>query len=389
MENSEHQASALFSDATTEQLLSSSGQQLIAEAMSRLGIQIKYNDPLPRLTRGYLVCQDDQLVFEMVGLSYGEELGEIPKLVFRPTAQLDGDSLPNAEHSLLPIEVRRRKTGIPNDGFDIARYFERLKTKSLGRAFLYIPVCETTIKICKSLNRVLPTFDGIVVNAESQLAAVGRAGNQWLAPKGSISVSFDFNIPMKSELGRNIVFLQHILAVSIVDAVITLTKTPDFPLRIKWPNDIYYKRSHKMGGILVEASSDGNFMRCIISAGLNVANSNPTICINDMLPTDSGKQLTVEETLAEIMNKFELYVNLFVNRGKKEFIEVYQTFWLHSSEEVTIVHEENGLRDKVVIRGLDPNGYLEVRSKNTGKLFSVFDNGNTFDMLKGLIRPKS
>jgi biotin-(acetyl-CoA carboxylase) ligase len=82
------------------------------------------------------------------------------------------------------------------------------------------------------------------------------------------------------------------------------------------------------------------------------------------------------------------YVNVFVNQGKSEFLEVYERLWLHSREEVMIIHEENGLKDKVVIRGLDPNGYLEVRSKTTGKLFSVFDDGNTFDMLKGLIRPK-
>lgn len=108
MENSEHQASALFSDATTDQLLSAAGQQLIAEAISRLGIKIKHNDPLPRLTRGYLVCQNDQLVFDMDGLSYGDEIGESPKFVFRPTAQLDDTSLPNADPTLLPIEVRRR-----------------------------------------------------------------------------------------------------------------------------------------------------------------------------------------------------------------------------------------------------------------------------------------
>lgn len=266
------------------------------------------------------------------------------------------------------------------------------------------------------MNQVLPNFDGIVVNADLQRAAVGRNGNQWLSPKGSISFSFDFNVPLNSELGKNIVFIQHITAVSIVDAVLSLLKLPDFPLRIKWPNDIYFGRSYKMGGILVNASSDNVFMRCVIGesrkkiirynsclgAGLNVANSNPTVCLNDMLPADHP-QLTVEETLAEIMNKFECkslkcqkfikflildHVNVFVNQGKKSFLETYEKYWLHSREEVTVINEENGLKDKVVIRGLDPSGYLEVRSKTTGKLFTVMDDGNTFDMLKGLIRPK-
>jgi hypothetical protein len=42
-----------------------------------------------------------------------------------------------------------------------------------------------------------------------------------------------------------------------------------------------------------------------LGAGLNVANSNPTVCINDMLPADFERQLTTEQTLAEILNKFE------------------------------------------------------------------------------------
>ena len=33
--------------------------------------------------------------------------------------------------------------------------------------------------------------------------------------------------------------------------------------------------------------------------------------------------------------------------------------------------------------------FLEVRSRRSGSVFSVQDDGNTFDMLKGLIHPKS
>ena len=59
-----------------------------------------------------------------------------------------------------------------------------------------------------------------------------------------------------------------------------------------------------------------------------------------------------------------------------------------SREEVTIVSKDTGMKEKVVIRGLDSYGYLEVRSKQSGRVFSVHDDGNTFDMMKGLIRPK-
>ncbi|KAI6205134.1 hypothetical protein M3Y94_00758200 [Aphelenchoides besseyi] len=389
MENSEHKASALFSDLTTEQLLSTAGRPLIAEAISRLGIRLGDGTQLPPLTRAYLICDNDRLIWNMEGLSYGDEIGNSPRLFFRSTEQMATQELelPEPTSELLPVEVRRRKSGFPGD-FDSEIYFDKLRTKSLGRALFYAQTCDSTIRICKSLNQAFPSFDGIVVTADTQIGGIGRGGNQWLSPKGCAMFSFDFNIPVDSELGSNIVFLQHILAVSIVDAILSLVDISDFPLKIKWPNDIYYGRSYKMGGIIVSASCQNGFMRCIISAGINIANSHPTVCVNDMLPADSDQMLCVEETLAEIMNKFEFYVNMFVNRGKQNFIATYVQHWLHTREEVTVIDEESGSKDRVIIRGLDPNGYLEVRSKSTGRVFSVHDDGNTFDMMKGLIRPK-
>jgi biotin-(acetyl-CoA carboxylase) ligase len=38
----------------------------------------------------------------------------------------------------------------------------------------------------------------------------------------------------------------------------------EFPLKIKWPNDIYFNRVCKIGGILVNASIKNNQLQCII-----------------------------------------------------------------------------------------------------------------------------
>lgn len=62
---------------------------------------------------------------------------------------------------------------------------------------------------------------------------------------------------------------------------------------------------------------------------------------------------------------------------------------MHTREEVFILHKEENFKEKVIIRGLDENGFLEVRSKQTGQIFSVHDDGNTFDMFKGLIHAKN
>lgn len=70
------------------------------------------------------------------------------------------------------------------------------------------------------------------------------------------------------------------------------------------------------------------------------------------------------------------------------FLNHYYNLWMHTREEVSIMDKEDNTKEKVIIRGLDENGFLEVRSKQNGQIFSVHDDGNTFDMLKGLIHAK-
>lgn len=46
-----------------------------------------------------------------------------------------------------------------------------------------------------------------------------------------------------------------------------------------------------------------------------------------------------------------------------------------------------GANKPVVICGIDEHGYLRVREQ-TGREFSVQPDGNSFDMMEGLITPK-
>ncbi|KAI1720182.1 biotin/lipoate a/B protein ligase family domain-containing protein [Ditylenchus destructor] len=392
MQNAERRASALFSDATTDQLLT--GNKLISEAMLSLGVHITVNSvtstSMPQLSRGYLVCQKDSLLFDIKGLSYDEPLGSRPQLFFYRPTTLSEEQIGTPDSRYLPIEICRRKITLPvlKDEFNYQKYFEQLRTKSLGRVLLYVPTCESTLDISKSLSHAFPDSDGILVMAGNQTKGRGRGGNEWISPKGCALFTFNFNVPVGSCLGKSIGFVQHILAVSVVDAIISLLKDQEFPLHIKWPNDVYYERKHKLGGVMVNATIRNNQYECIVASGLNVSNSRPTVCLNDFLPADCYKKLCGEEVIAETMNKFEYYVNMFVNKGKDELLRHYYAQWLHTHEEVSIVQQGGDSKEKVIIRGLDAHGFLEVRSKQTGQIYSVHDDGNTFDMMKGLIRPK-
>lgn len=65
MENSEQKASALFSDATTEELLTESGATLIRDAITRLGIELA---PIPNhmdYSIGYMIAAQDKLLWNL------------------------------------------------------------------------------------------------------------------------------------------------------------------------------------------------------------------------------------------------------------------------------------------------------------------------------------
>ncbi|KAK5975352.1 Biotin--protein ligase [Trichostrongylus colubriformis] len=383
MENSAHQASAVFSDATSEQLLAP-GSRILGDSLRRVGVNIDECTP-PSLTTGVMMGIEDVLIDNLMGVRYGEEVGLTPKLFLRKTEKVLEQGLPDAKETLLPIEVLSRSTDRADVGFDFPVYFSRLRTRNLGRIIVYVPIATTTMDISASFCDAIPTCDGAVIVAGRQTQGKGRGGNEFVSPVGAAMFTVSTYIPQSSSLAKTPSFVQHIFAVALVDAVRRLSGLDDFPLRIKWPNDFYFNRSHKVGGLLAAARFRDDGLLISIGAGINVSNSQPTICLNDMVPEGSSMRFSIEEVIAETLNRFEYWMNMHEMKGQKEVLKLYYEFWLHSREEVTIEH----LAEKGIIRGLDQCGYLQVRSKsNPSQIFSVGDNGNTFDMMKGLIRHK-
>ena len=47
----------------------------------------------------------------------------------------------------------------------------------------------------------------------------GRGGNIWLSPEGCAMFSLQLHIPLKSELGRLLPFLQHTVSVALVNSI--------------------------------------------------------------------------------------------------------------------------------------------------------------------------
>ncbi|KAM4546012.1 biotin--protein ligase isoform 2-T2 [Odontesthes bonariensis] len=271
--------------------------------------------------------------------------------------------------------------------FSIETYCNNLKTQHLGHTLLYSEVVTSTMDLLEGLTLHLPADVGLIAVAARQCQGRGRGGNAWLSPRGCAMFTLRVQVELSSRLGQRIPFLQHLAALAVVEAVCTLPGYQDIDLRVKWPNDIYYSDLMKLGGVLVTSTLLGSTFHLHIGCGFNVTNSNPTVCINDLIlqhnrqHNGSLEPLSCSQLIARTLNCLEGLISSFQHGGPDAVRPTYYKRWLHSGTQVRLWSEE-GPDAKVV--GLDDNGFLQVQSEEQG-IVSVEPDGNSFDMLKNLV----
>jgi len=89
-----------------------------------------------------------------------------------------------------------------------------------------------------------------------------------------------------------------------------------------------------------------------------------------------------EDLLAKIMSNIDSYYNKFSREGLNPFLDEYYQYWLHSNSVVKV----EGL--DALITGIDEFGCLKVLlldDKYNNEMRTLLPDGNSFDMLKGLI----
>ncbi|XP_069021114.1 biotin--protein ligase [Embiotoca jacksoni] len=274
--------------------------------------------------------------------------------------------------------------------FSMETYSQNLQTSLLGRTLLYAEVVSSTMDLLEGLSVHAPNEVGLIAIAARQTWGRGRGRNAWLSPPGCAMFTVRVQVELSSRLGQRIPFLQHLAALAVVEAVRTLPGYQDIDLRVKWPNDIYYSNLMKLGGVLVTSTVMGSTFYLLIGCGFNVTNSNPTICINDLIRqhnqqhSSSLQPLSCSQLIGRTVSCLEVLISSFQQGGPDAILPTYYKRWLHSGTQVHL-WSEDGPEAQVV--GLDHHGFLQVHTKEHG-VVSVEPDGNSFDMLKNLVVTK-
>lgn len=197
-------------------------------------------------------------------------------------------------------------------------------------------------------------------------------------------------------------------------------------MHIKWPNDIYYQGT-KIGGALIHttwAASSQQF--CVLTGiGLNVSNSQPTTCLDDIIASrlasqqqqqqqDAGSlqqqaaqpplKVCKEQLLAAVLTHLESCFNTFEGQGFAPLMPHYLASWMHSNQVVQLADDAAAAASSAAVQstggggsssskvpltivGLSPHGFLLAKDP-LGQEYELTPDGNSLDMMQGLIKKK-
>lgn len=339
---------------------------------TELGLEIKSDHMMPRLTPGNYVNKNE---FENMKLLSKEDHfnpSEIP--LFR-------ECKINYLDELIKVPVYFYKHLAHPPTFNINVYYSKLYSKVYGHHLVYFPVITSTMDVAEQFSE----YEGIVIIAGSQISGKGRRSNKWISPAGCAMFTLLFNVPLSSRLGKRMSLLQHISALAVVHSIRSQTAYKDLKLQIKWPNDIYCN-GVKLGGLIATSVVQKDVAHVYVGWGINVENSYPTTCLNDIIDKYNTENslslphLCIEEVVAHTVTQMEYFVKDFIDQGPEKFFIFYYSYWMHGDQVVTL----KNLNEQGTIIGLDDFGFLKVKT-NKGEILTLQPDGNRFDIMKNLI----
>ncbi|GAA99253.1 uncharacterized protein L969DRAFT_73058 [Mixia osmundae IAM 14324] len=290
--------------------------------------------------------------------------------------------------------------------FDFSAYFAALTRRRLsllGRVVLYaetLSSTQTTLDKNPKWLKAMPS--GLVSIASHQTAGRGRGGNAWISPAGCLQFSLVLRTGKRS--APRLVFLQYMVALAIVEGILDLPGCSDLPVRLKWPNDLYADmgvdapvRYQKLGGILVNSSFADDDFTLIVGCGINVFNERPTTSISALLRKHNlsvAATITMPEVLAAILCKIEAKWDFYFSlwRPLEPFIQAYTQHWLHTDQIITLEETGQRLLIKSITQdyGLLHTEVMDGRERTPAAAFADLQpDGNSFDMLRNLVRRKT
>ncbi len=236
-------------------------------------------------------------------------------------------------------------------------------------------VDSTNTYLRNLLSNSKPLTEGTVIMADRQYAGRGQSSNKWESEDGK---NLTISIYLKPAfLAANEQFdLNKAICLGINDCLVNLLGEN---LKIKWPNDIYH-HDKKLGGVLIESSTKGYFLKdSIIGIGLNVnqrdfgSNLSNATSISKILHQDYELDRLLKQLCRSIEARY-----LQLKAEKKDLLNNdYEKLLYRLNEEHTFEVEHKIV--KGMIRGVTPSGRLLLELEEGVREFDLKEVKFIFD----------
>ena len=205
----------------------------------------------------------------------------------------------------------------------------------------------------------------MVISADFQTNGRGQRSNNWISEKNA---NLTFSLLLEPKLNISYQFYLNIISSLTIQKI--LFSILDTNIKIKWPNDIYYK-NNKIAGILVEnIVSNKNIQKSIIGFGINVNQRafpiSNTVSIFNIKPIKLNKN----EILKSILIEFEKNYNLLKNKKYETLFSNYSKRLFMLNETVICRENKNSIG---VLKGITKFGKLLIKINDNCKEYSVGD----------------
>lgn len=205
--------------------------------------------------------------------------------------------------------------------------------------------------------------EGTIVSTLYQKQGKGHGTNSWESEKDQNILMSIILYPHFLPIDKNFLVSK---AVSLGIANYALTKSNH--IKIKWPNDIYYK-DKKVAGILIENTIQGNKLsKSIVGIGLNI---NQTTFTSDASNPISLKQITkksysVDQEIIRLRSNIRFFYEKLKTRKFAEINAEYLKCLYRYNEMHTFSKDHK--RFKARITGISDFGYLQLTTEQNQKL---------------------
>ena len=230
---------------------------------------------------------------------------------------------------------------------------------SLGSPFIELKSVDSTNNYALGQIRANLARPGTCYFAHEQTAGKGQRGKSWATEKES---NITLSIVLKP--GSLQAFQQFQLSACVAVATHNfLKKYTGTPLKIKWPNDLYWM-DKKLGGILIENIVKGQQLKAgswdwaVVGIGININQTKFPVDLKNpvSLKQITGKNFDTVQLAKELCQSLDYFYKELGNEGFVSILNNYNNF-LYKKDKVVKLKQTNRVFE-TTIKGVSQTGQL-------------------------------